>query len=232
MFTTTTRVINRPKKGDSTKVEPIRSPKDVTLIRKFLAPDPNYLQAIGTPRFKNRRNLRNLLCLRNQAYFNLGVNTALRAIDISRLRIRDFEGVVVGEEVVIKEKKTGKYRMLTVNQLVYDSIQNFLVFRSEWGPTYSDDFLLQGFQHHKPSSEHLKTASVNNMLKDWTSNINLRGNYGSHSLRKTFGYHQHKYHGRSTASLMQIFNHRSEKETLEYLCIQKEDIKEIYQTVI
>src|SRR5665648_869744 len=36
----------------------------------------------------------------------------------------------------------------------------------------------------------LLVPSVNGLIKKWTKSINLRGNYGAHTLRKTFGYIQ------------------------------------------
>ncbi len=52
--------------------------------------------------------------------------------------------------------------------------------------------------------------------------------YGSHSLRKTFGYHMRVQHKVSIPILMQIFNHHSQKQTLDYLCVQPDEIKEVY----
>ncbi len=57
--------------------------------------------------------------------------------------------------------------------------------------------------------------------------INLRGNYGAHTLRKTFGYHQRVTFQRGVPELMVAFNHSSQRETLEYLCIQPEEIKSL-----
>jgi hypothetical protein len=36
---------------------------------------------------------------------------------------------------------------------------------------------------------------VNNMVKKWVGEINLKGNYGAHSLRKTRGYIQRTTYG-------------------------------------
>ena len=70
--------------------------------------------------------------------------------------------------------------------------------------------------------------SVNRLVKGWCRAINLKGNYGSHSLRKTFGYHQRVTFGRGVPELMVVFNHSSQRETLEYLCIQPDEVKSIY----
>ena len=55
------------------------------------------------------------------------------------------------------------------------------------------------------------------------------GNYGSHSLRKTWGYWQYMSgNARTMPLLMEAFGHSSQKQTLDYLCIQAKDIEEIY----
>jgi len=75
-------------------------------------------------------------------------------------------------------------------------------------------------------------STVNNMVKAWCREINLKGNYGSHTLRKTWGYHQRVTFGVDLPILMKCFNHSTEKQTLEYLCIQPEEIKSVYENEI
>ena len=70
--------------------------------------------------------------------------------------------------------------------------------------------------------------SVNRLVKDWCRAINLRGNFGSHTLRKTWGYHQRVTVGTGIPELMVAFNHSSQRQTLDYLCIQPEEIKDAY----
>jgi hypothetical protein len=57
----------------------------------------------------------------------------------------------------------------------------------------------------------------------------LKGNYGSHTLRKTFGYHQRVTFGVDLPRLMVVFNHSTQKQTLDYLCIQPKEIKDVYE---
>lgn len=49
-----------------------------------------------------------------------------------------------------------------------------------------DAFLFNGLRG--PAA--LKVPTLNNLVKDWCSQANLKGNYGSHTLRKTWGYMQ------------------------------------------
>jgi hypothetical protein len=45
------------------------------------------------------------------------------------------------------------------------------------------------------------------MVKGWCAAINLVGNYGSHSLRKTFGFHMRTTFKVDLPTLMMVFNH-------------------------
>ncbi|MBW2365953.1 MAG: tyrosine-type recombinase/integrase [Deltaproteobacteria bacterium] len=58
----------------------------------------------------------------------------------------------------------------------------------------------------------LSVPTLNNLVKKWCRAINLRGNYGSHTLRKTFGYHQRVRFGVGLPELMVAFNHSSQKQ--------------------
>lgn len=189
------------------KVEPIKSQKDVLNLKRHLKNEP-----------------------RNLAIFTLGINTALRASDILALKVGDLADVNPGDQFEVKERKTKKRRIVTLNHACYNAIWNYLDQRTNDGSSLSD--LQPLFLSRKGSCDPLTPKSLWRLMVTWCDALNLSGNYGSHTLRKTFGYHQRVYHNRSTAELMSIFNHTSERETLDYLCIQAEEIKEIYMTEI
>ncbi len=183
---------NHPKKGSTIKVEPIRSLKDIKSIKRLLQDSP-----------------------RDFCIFTLGINTNLRASDLLAITA----GMVRNqEELVLREKKTGKERRITLNTTIQKAIQRLLASRK-----YDDaDRLFQG------QRGPLTVPTVNRLVKGWCRAINLKGNYGSHTLRKTFGYHQRVTFGRGLPELMTVFNHSTQKQTLDYLCVQPEEIKDIY----
>ena len=187
--------INRPAKGSTIKVDPIKKVRDIKSIKTLLKDKPRDL------------------CL-----FTLGINTNLRASDLLRLTVGDVRNLKAGDDLTLKEKKTGKHRRITLNKAVVASIQGLLAHAGS-----DDDTPLFNGQRGC-----LTVPSVNRLVKGWCRAINLKGNYGSHSLRKTFGYHQRVTFGRGVPELMVVFNHSSQRETLEYLCIQPEEVKSIY----
>lgn len=77
--------------------------------------------------------------------------------------------------------------------------------------------------------EVLTVPSVNRVVKGWCREINLKGNYGAHTLRKTWGYHQRVSLGTGLPKLMVCSNHSSQRQTLDYLCVQPEKIKRVYE---
>jgi integrase len=68
---------------------------------------------------------------------------------------------------------------------------------------------------------------VNNMVKKWVGEINLKGNYGAHSLRKTWGYVQRTAYGVGFEILCKRFNHSSPAITMRYLGIEDKEVQSI-----
>ena len=117
--------------------------------------------------------------------------------------------------------KTGKARDITLNKTVYDAIQNLL----KTMPHAEDHEPL--FQSRK-GQQPLTVPYINFLVKGWAKAINLRGNFGSHSLRKTMGYMHRTVNNTDIPTLMTMFNHSTQKQTLTYLGIQESDIKAAY----
>jgi integrase len=150
--------------------------------------------------------------------FTLGINTNLRASDLLGIKVAQVRHLAPGDELTLKERKTGKHRRITVNKAVADTIQSLLSSRK----CKDSDPLFLG------QRGPLTVPSVNRLVKLWCAAINLRGNYGSHTLRKTWGYHQRVTFQRGIPELMVAFNHSSQRQTLDYLCVQPEEIKDMY----
>ena len=187
---------NHPEKGSQIKVEPIRKKKDIQSIKKMLTDNP-----------------------RNQALFTIGINTNMRASDLLGIKAGQVMDLKPGDSIQVKEKKTGKFRIITLNKACTGAIHKLLQTRP-----YEDGEPL--FVGQRGS---LTVPSVVRLVKSWCKAINLKGNYGSHTLRKTWGYHQRVSFGTDIPRLMICFNHSSQRQTLDYLCIQPEEIKDVYK---
>ena len=188
---------NHPEKGSQIKVDPITELKDIKSIKKLLSDHP-----------------------RNFCLFTMGINTNLRASDLTNIRVKQIRGLKAGDDMVIKEKKTEKDRRITLNSSCIDSIQKLL----DSVDLLDDDYL---FASRKGKGK-LSVQHVNRLVKVWCKLVNLKGNYGSHTLRKTWGFHQRKTFKTEIPTLMECFNHSTQKQTLKYLGIQPEEIKAVY----
>ncbi|HYA42841.1 MAG TPA: hypothetical protein VEF34_16165 [Syntrophobacteraceae bacterium] len=62
------------------------------------------------------------------------------------------------------------------------------------------------------------------MIKQWCRAINLAGNFGAHTLRKTFGYIQRTKFGVGFEVLAKRFNHSSAAITQRYLGITDKEV--------
>ena len=148
--------------------------------------------------------------------FTIGLNTALRASDLCRLTAGDVRDKKV---VDIKEKKTSKIRKIDLNNKCVDSIKKLLASR----PYRDDEQLFYG------QRGGIKPNSINKLVKAWTDAVNLSGNFGSHSLRKSWGYHQFVNYKIPLHLLMIAFNHSSERQTSAYIGVQPNEIADIYK---
>lgn len=188
---------NHPKKGSSTFVEPIKSLEDIDKVKRYLKGKPLYYAA-----------------------FVVGINTNLRASDLLSIKISHVWYLHPLDELVLKEKKTGKQRRISLNKQCIAAICYFMNFKKiEPG----QDYLFTG------QRGRITVESLNAVIKKVCKDVGLTGNYGSHTLRKTWGYHQRVTFGAGLPELMEAFNHSSQRQTLRYLCIQPEEIKRLYE---
>jgi len=188
---------NHPKKGSQTRVDPIKNLKDIKSIKKLLLDKP-----------------------RDHALFVMGINTNLRASDLINITVGQVRDLKSGEDLVLKEIKTGKSRRITLNSACVTAIKDLL---ESSNLTDSDPL----FKSKK--GDKLIVPSVSRLVKNWCRQINLKGNFAAHTLRKTWGYHQRVTFNTDIPTLMECFNHSTQKQTLTYLCVQPEEIRGVYE---
>ena len=176
-------------------------------------------------KLKDVKTIKKLLAHKplNLALFTVGINTNLRASDLLQIKVKQVKGLKAGENIELREKKTDKIRRITLNGACIETIQNLLRSRKYGG---DEDFLFTG------KRGPLTVPAVHLKVKGWCRQINLKGNYGSHTLRKTWGYHQYHTFKQPLPLLMECFNHSTQRQTLNYLCIQAEEIQSVYMNEI
>ena len=156
---------------------------------------------------------------RNHLLFVMGTNNGLRTGDLLQLKVGNVRNMKVGDTLVIKEGKTGKRNLLVMNKSVYRSMQ---VYLDRLHPS-DDDWLFES----RKGDKAITIQCANNLVKKWTASINLMGNYGAHSLRKTWGYIQRTVYGVGFEVICKRFNHSSPSITMRYLGIEDKEVQNI-----
>ena len=116
--------------------------------------------------------------------------------DIVKLKKKD---VISSKNPRIVEQKTGKTRILYLSSL-QELIQD-----------YTKDLKPEDYLFPSTKGGHLEVNTVYQMFQKVAALLD-RDDIGTHTLRKTFGYHYYKK-TKDVATLMEIFGHSSEKIT-------------------
>ena len=188
---------NHPKAGSTITVEPIRDLKNIEAIKQYLESRP-----------------------RDYLLFIMGINNGLRAGDLLQLRAGSFRNVREGDTIPIKEQKTGKPQEIVINK----PIKKALVKYFDQLKPEDNQFL---FKSRKGDNKPTTVSNVNLLVKKWCKAVNLKGNYGSHTLRKTFGYILRRKYGIGWEIISRRFNHSSPAVTRRYLGIQDDEVNDI-----
>ena len=192
------KIAFQPAKGSSIKVDPIRDVAAIARIKGNLA--------------DRKRDL----CL-----FTLGINTAYRGGELVSVRVGQVLGLRPGDPLDLKQSKTQTYRTTTLNRTVIAAVEDWLMDHP--CPEPEAPLFISRYRR-----DAIGVSSLNHLVKKWCLDAGLVGNFGSHSLRKTWGYHQRMKMQRPVALLMTAFGHSSEGQTLAYLGIQPDEIRELY----
>lgn len=163
------------------------------------------------------KEMKNILALngkRDELLFSLGINTGLRISDLLKLKVED---VREKSEYVLKEQKTKKIKRIMLHAVMKE---------------------IEEYTEHKDGEEYLfKSRSGGNQpisrvqayrILNHAASIAGIDEIGTHTLRKTFGYHFYRqYH--DVAMLQELFNHSSPSITLRYIGVTQDEISEAWK---
>ena len=151
--------------------------------------------------------------MRDLLLFSMGINTGLRISDLLKLTVGDMRGK---SHVEIKETKTGKLKRFPIlgslqqliNEYIQDKNDNEYLFKSRNGV-------------NKPITRVMAYNIINHACRK----CGIMDNIGTHTLRKTFGYHHYQqFH--DVAILQYLLNHSSPSITLRYIGITQDTVEE------
>lgn len=148
---------------------------------------------------------------RDYIMFNLGINTGLRISDILTLKVNDVRNKT---HIEIREKKTNKSRRIVLNSNIYKELQEFTQYKQD------DDYI---FTSHRKDNRPITRIQAYRVINDVAKKVNIKESIGTHTLRKTFGYHHYKQY-KDVATLQKILNHSHPLITLSYIGINNDMI--------
>ena len=201
--------------------EPIKDVDDILKVSRYLVAKGRY---------------------RDNMLFIVGINFGLRVSDLLQLRFSMLldNDLVFRNSFPILEKKTSntrrvkKNRYITINEAAIEAITLYLKEMAKQGKAvHLSDYLFRGESNrcgnqNKPMSR----VSVDRLLKGIAREVGLTTKVSTHTLRKTFGYHQMVMSGndpRKLLLLQKMFGHSTAAQTLDYIGITSEEIEDAYR---
>jgi len=195
---------NHPKKGSRIEVEPLRRKKDIKAIIQLLSGHP-----------------------RDHLLFVMGINNGIRVGDLLNIKVGDVRYLKPGQVHQITESKTKKKNVVVINKSVRKALDTY--FSNITSQIENHHYL---FRSRKGENFPLSVQAVHGLVKKWTQTINLKGNYGTHTLRKTWGYQQRTKYGVGFDVIAKRFNHSDPKTTMTYLGIEDKEVHSILMNEI
>ncbi len=169
---------------------------------------------------KDLKKIENILKkqgLRDLLLFTIGTNCGLRISDILNLNVGDVKNK---DYINIKEKKTGKYKRFPINSKLKPMFAKFTKGRNLDEPLFLSVF-----------KNRMERTQCYRIVNDACKKAGIDYKIGTHTLRKTFGYH-HYQKFKDVVILQKIFNHYSPQVTLRYIGIDQDMIDDSYNNFI
>ena len=148
---------------------------------------------------------------RNLLLFLLGINTGLRVSDLLNLKVKDVKDK---DTVQIREKKTRKVKKFLIPKEIRGYINEYVAQKP------LSRYLFKSKKSNKPITRIQAYRIISRAGK-----ILGLEHTGTHTLRKTFGYHFYKQ-TKDIALLQKILNHSSQDITLRYIGVTQEIIED------
>ena len=188
-------------------VEPIRDRKKIAQIKNLL---------------RGKRRFRDLLL------FVVGINSALRISDLLKLTFGHFvdDRRRIRKYFWIKEEKRGKRQEVVINESIRTAMEEYLAAYPQ-GAKKLQNFIFFNSQSND-YSHSIKRGQAWKFITSICQEVGLSGNFGTHSLRKTWGYHA-RLSGVDLALIMHKLNHESIAYTRRYLGITDDELQKVVQ---
>ena len=184
-------------------VQPIRDKKKIDAMKKVLKSDN----------------------LRDYCLFTLGINSGLRISDLLKLKVADVidSKGKVKDRISIKEQKTGKTKDFPFGNTTKKAVAEYFDSRCKTNPG-------EALFPSRKGGTPITRQQAYRILNDAARAVGIEDQIGTHTLRKTFGYHAYKQ-GADITRIQYLLNHGAPSVTLRYIGITQEELDNVYLTL-
>ena len=181
-------------------VQPIRERKQIEKMKKFL-----------------RTN-----SMRDYCLFIMGINSGLRISDLLKLTVGDVldQHHNVHDRITLREKKTNKSKDFPLSDTTKRALLEYMATRTDCS---LDEALFPSRKGGTPISRQHAWRIIN----DAARYAGIKDKVGTHTLRKTFGYHAFQS-GVDVTRIQKLLNHSSPAVTLAYIGVTQEELDDVY----
>jgi len=190
------------------EVQPIRDTKKIDAMKAIMKGESNY---------------------RDLLLFVLGINTGLRISDMLALKWSNFINgggrlLKSGDQLNVVEIKTKKTKNFMINKSVAEALKLYI---DSLGSVKPDDPVFSSRKTADGTLKPITRIAAWQMLNRYANMVGLGDGIGTHTLRKTFGYHLYRK-GVALEYIQKMLNHSSPAITLRYIGITQEQLNDIY----
>ncbi len=172
----------------------------------------NFVDPIYSP--SDVHKLKKLLKEKDEKYYIMfitGIYLGLRINEILKMRIGDVKNKT---RTVFRQSKTGKECPVAYNRELLAAFRVYCEGKDE-----HEALVPNPYNAYKP----ITRTQAWRVLRSAAKAAGLTENVGTHTLRKTCGYHYYKQ-TKDLSTLMIWFNHRDPMDTLRYIGESKERV--------
>ena len=154
---------------------------------------------------------------RDYMIFMIGINTGLRISDILPLRVRDVKGA----KMRVLEQKTNKIRSISINEKLRIALDKYTKGMKD------NDYLIESRNKDEDgNSKPIHRNRAYEILRGAAEEVGING-IGTHSMRKTFGYHLYQ-RTKDIEAVRKILRHSNVNYTRSYIGIEDDYIDDLY----
>lgn len=156
------------------------------------------------------------------------LNTGLRISDVVSVKVNDLMiNNRFKEYFILNEVKTNKVKHIKINNELRKVIKEY-VLANDLGPN-AYLFKSKKLDENK-EMRHITVTQAYRILKAAAESVGIE-NFGTHSLRKTWGYFTYKASAHNIGLLMSMFNHSAPSITLRYIGVDQDEKDKLYCSV-